>query len=286
MSMVRVIARLDIKGANLVKGIRLEGLRVLGDPDTFARYYYESGADELIYHDAVASLYGRNSLCEMISRTSREIFIPLTVGGGLRSIEDIRQALAAGADKVSLNTAVIAAPQLIREASRRFGSSTIVVAIEAGRQADGSWLAFTDNGREHTGVDAVQWAIRAEELGAGEILATSIDREGTGEGFDTDLCARIAAAVKIPVIAHGGAGKAEHVADTARRTGVSAVAVSSLLHYEAIRTLRPRESVGSEGNREFLQSGRGVSHVQPCTVQELKRRLLDGGVQCRLEDAV
>jgi len=284
--MVRVIARLDIKGANLVKGIRLEGLRVLGDPDTFARYYYESGADELIYHDAVASLYGRNSLCEMISRTSREIFIPLTVGGGLRSIEDIRQALAAGADKVSLNTAVIAAPQLIREASRRFGSSTIVVAIEAGRQADGSWLAFTDNGREHTGVDAVQWAIRAEELGAGEILATSIDREGTGEGFDTDLCARIAAAVKIPVIAHGGAGKAEHVADTARRTGVSAVAVSSLLHYEAIRTLRPRESVGSEGNREFLQSGRGVSHVQPCTVQELKRRLLDGGVQCRLEDAV
>ncbi|MFM7036741.1 MAG: imidazole glycerol phosphate synthase subunit HisF [Planctomycetaceae bacterium] len=286
MSMVRVIARLDIKGANLVKGIRLEGLRVLGDPDTFARYYYESGADELIYQDAVASLYGRNSLCEMISRTSREIFIPLTVGGGLRSIEDIRQALAAGADKVSLNTAVIAAPQLIREASRRFGSSTIVVAIEAGRQADGSWLAFTDNGREHTGVDAVQWAIRAEELGAGEILATSIDREGTGEGFDTDLCARIAAAVKIPVIAHGGAGKAEHVADTARRTGVSAVAVSSLLHYEAIRTLRPRESVGSEGNREFLQSGRGVSHVQPCTVQELKRRLLDGGVQCRLEDAV
>lgn len=286
MSMVRVIARLDIKGANLVKGIRLEGLRVLGDPDTFARYYYESGADELIYQDAVASLYGRNSLCEMISRTSREIFIPLTVGGGLRSIEDIRQALAAGADKVSLNTAVIAAPQLIREASRRFGSSTIVVAIEAGRQADGSWLAFTDNGREHTGVDAVQWAIRAEELGAGEILATSIDREGTGEGFDTDLCARIAAAVKIPVIAHGGAGKAEHVADTARRTGVSAVAVSSLLHYEAIRTLRPRESVGSEGNREFLQSGRGVSHVQPCTVQELKRRLLDGGAQCRLEDAV
>lgn len=285
MSMVRVIARLDIKGANLVKGIRLEGLRVLGDPDTFARYYYESGADELIYQDAVASLYGRNSLCEMISRTSREIFIPLTVGGGLRSIEDIRQALAAGADKVSLNTAVIADPQLIREASRRFGSSTIVVAIEAGRQADGSWLAFTDNGREHTGVDAVRWAIRAAELGAGEILATSIDREGTGEGFDTDLCASIAAAVKIPVIAHGGAGKAEHVADAARRTGVSAVAVSSLLHYEAIRTLRPRESAGSEGNREFLQSGRGVSHVQPSTMQELKRRLLDGGVQCRLEDA-
>ncbi len=285
MSMVRVIARLDIKGANLVKGIRLEGLRVLGDPDTFARYYYESGADELIYQDAVASLYGRNSLCEIISRTSREIFIPLTVGGGLRSIEDIRQALAAGADKVSLNTAAIADPQLIREASRRFGSSTIVVAIEAGRQANGSWLAFTDNGREHTGVDAVEWAIRAEELGAGEILATSIDREGTGEGFDMELCSRIASAVKIPVIAHGGAGKADHVVEVARKTGVSAVAVSSILHYEAIRSLRPRESVGSEGNREFLQSGRGVSHVQSCSLQQLKRTLLDGGVQCRLEDA-
>lgn len=285
MSMVRVIARLDIKGANLVKGIRLEGLRVLGDPDTFARYYYESGADELIYQDAVASLYGRNSLCEIISRTSREIFIPLTVGGGLRSIEDIRLALAAGADKVSLNTAAIADPRLIREASRRFGSSTIVVAIEAGRQANGSWLAFTDNGREHTGLDAVEWAVRAEELGAGEILATSIDREGTGEGFDSDLCARIAAAVKIPVIAHGGAGRAEHVADVARKTGVSAVAVSSILHYEAIRTLRPRESAGGEGNREFLQSGRGVSHVQSCSMRELKRTLVAGGVQCRLEDA-
>jgi cyclase len=283
--MVRVIARLDIKGANLVKGIRLEGLRVLGDPDTFARYYYESGADELIYQDAVASLYGRNSLCEIISRTSREIFIPLTVGGGLRSLEDIRQALAAGADKVSLNTAAIADPGLIREASRRFGSSTIVVAIEAGRQANGSWLAFTDNGREHTGVDAVEWAIRAEELGAGEILATSIDREGTGEGFDTDLCSRIASAVKIPVIAHGGAGRAEHVAEVAVKTGVSAVAVSSILHYEAIRTLRPRDSGGGEGNREFLQSGRGVSHVQPCQMRELKRLLLDRGVQCRLEDA-
>ncbi|MFM7056419.1 MAG: imidazole glycerol phosphate synthase subunit HisF [Planctomycetota bacterium] len=285
MSMVRVIARLDIKGANLVKGIRLEGLRVLGDPDTFARYYYESGADELIYQDAVASLYGRNSLCDIISRTSREIFIPLTVGGGLRSLEDIRQALAAGADKVSLNTAAIAEPQLIREASRRFGSSTIVVAIEAGRQANGSWLAFTDNGREHTGVDAVEWAVRAEELGAGEILATSIDREGTGEGFDVELCSRIASAVRIPVIAHGGAGKAEHVADVALKTDVSGVAVSSLLHYEAIRNLRPRESAGGEGNREFLQSGRGVSHVQSCSMQALKRTLLTGGVPCRPEDA-
>jgi cyclase len=285
MSMIRVIARLDIKGANLVKGIRLEGLRVLGDPETFARHYYETGADELIYQDAVASLYGRNSLCEIISRTSREIFIPLTVGGGLRSLEDIRSALAAGADKVAINTAAIQQPELIREASRRFGSSTIVVAIEAGRQANGSWLAFTDNGREHTGVDAIEWAARAESLGAGEILATSIDREGTGEGFDTELCARIASAVRIPVIAHGGAGRPEHVAEVAQKSAVSAVAVSSILHYEAIRSLRPKSETSSEGNREFLHSGRAVSHVQSCTMPALKHNLRECGVMCRLEDA-
>ncbi len=283
MSMVRVIARLDIKGPSLVKGIRLEGLRVLGDPEAFARHYYEAGADELIYQDAVASLYGRNSLCEIISRTSREVFIPLTVGGGLRSLEDIRAVLAAGADKVAINTAAISDPGLIREASRRFGSSTIVVAIEAGRQPDGSWLAFTDNGREHTGVDALQWAAQAEQLGAGEILATSIDREGTGEGFDLELCRKMTAAVRIPVIAHGGPGKTQHVVDVVQQCHVSAVAVSSLLHYEAIRSIQTSANGTTEGNREFLHSGRSVSHVQPCTMQQLKHSLLQAGATCRME---
>ncbi len=284
MSMVRVIARLDIKGPSLVKGIRLEGLRVLGDPETFARHYYEAGADELIYQDAVASLYGRNSLCDIISRTSREVFIPLTVGGGLRSLEDIRAVLSAGADKVAINTAAINDPELIREASRRFGSSTIVVAIEAGKQANGSWLAFTDNGREHTGVDALQWAARAEELGAGEILATSIDREGTGEGFDLELCRKITAAVRIPVIAHGGPGKTEHVVDVVKNCGVSAVAVSSILHYEAIRSMQARSAETADGNREFLHSGRSVSHVRPSTISQLKQALLKAGTVCRMEE--
>lgn len=285
MSMVRVIARLDIKGPSLVKGIRLEGLRVLGDPETFARYYYETGADELIYQDAVASLYGRNSLCDIISRTSREVFIPLTVGGGIRSLEDIRAVLSAGADKVAINTAAINDPELIREASRRFGSSTIVVAIEAGKQPNGSWLAFTDNGREHTGIDALQWAARAEELGAGEILATSIDREGTGEGFDLELCQKITAAVRIPVIAHGGPGKTDHVVDVVKKSSVNAVAVSSILHYEAIRSIQSRNDSSSEGNREFLHSGRSVSHVQPCTITQLKNALAQSGALCRIEDA-
>ncbi len=180
MQAVRVIPRLDIKGPNLVKGIHLEGLRVLGKPEDFAQYYYEQGADELLFMDVVASLYERNSLHDIISQTAKKIFIPLTVGGGLRTIEDIKNVLRAGADKVSLNTAAIKNPQIIRDASRKFGSSTIVVAIEAIKEADGTYRAYTDNGREHTGVEVVSWAKQVEELGAGEIIITSVDKEGTG----------------------------------------------------------------------------------------------------------
>src|SRR4030066_352780 len=158
---IRIIPRLDIKGPNLVKGIHLEGLRVLGKPEHFARYYYENGADELIYMDAVASLYGRNSLLDIVEKTAREIFIPLTVGGGLRTVDDIRTVLRAGADKVAINTAAMQRPELIREASRAFGSSTIVVAFEAIRKSDGSYEAYTDYGRQKTGVEVLAWAIQA-----------------------------------------------------------------------------------------------------------------------------
>ena len=165
---MRIIPRLDIKGPNLVKGVNLEGLRVLGKPDRFARYYYENGADELLYMDVVASLYGRNSLLDVVERTARQIFIPLTVGGGLRSLEDIGRALRAGADKIALNTAAIRNPELIKAAVQKFGSSTIVVSIEAKRQPDGSHEAFIDHGRERTGLDALAWAVQAAEYGAGE----------------------------------------------------------------------------------------------------------------------
>jgi len=187
MKTVRIIPRLDIKGPNLVKGIHLEGLRVLGKPSDFARYYYESGADEIMFMDVVASLYERNSLHDIISETARSIFIPITVGGGLRSISDIKEVLRAGADKVCLNTAAINNPNLIKEATRMFGSSTIVVAIEAIKGNDGKYLAYTDNGREYTGVEVIEWAKKLDEMRVGEIVLTSVDREGTGEGFDMEL---------------------------------------------------------------------------------------------------
>jgi cyclase len=227
---LRVIPRLDIKAPNLVKGIRLEGLRVIGDPADHAQRYFEQGADELMYQDIVASLYGRNSLTELVRRTAERIFIPLTVGGGIRSVSDIQGLLRAGADKVCLNTAAVARPELISEAASTFGTQCIVVAIETIRQPDGSWEAFTDNGREHTGLDAYDWARRVVDLGAGELLLTSVDREGTKKGFDLEFIRRLATTVDVPVVAHGGAGSAAQVAEAAR-LGVDGVAIASLLHY-------------------------------------------------------
>ncbi len=283
---VRIIPRLDIKGPNLVKGIHLEGLRVLGKPEDFARYYYENGADELIYMDAVASLYGRNSLLDIIERTSKEMFIPLTVGGGLRSVDDIRTVLRAGADKVSINTAAIKRPELIHEASRVFGSSTIVVSIEAIKRPDGTYEAYVDYGRERTGVDAFEWAIRAGELGAGELVVTSIDREGTGEGFDLELTSRIAESVPIPVIASGGAGQVSHIYDVVNRGKANAVSIASILHYNLIRHRQYRdEDFSEEGNVEFLQGRRGgakaFSKTQDVTLPEIKKYLVQRGIECR-----
>lgn len=286
MNTVRVIARLDIKGPNLVKGIHLEGLRVLGQPEHFARHYYETGADELIYQDVVASLYERNSLCSVISQTARELFIPLTVGGGLRTLDDIAMVLAAGADKVAINTAAIRDPELIRRASRRFGSSTIVVAIEAIRQSDGQYLAYTDNGRQHTGIDAIEWAAQTESLGAGEILATSVDREGTGEGYDVELTRRITSCVAIPVIAHGGAGSLQHISRVVQETGVDAVAVASMLHYQSVHQLQAGTHRTGEGNQEFLRSGRRATHVSPASIKQIKQHLDNVSIPCRVEAAV
>jgi cyclase len=280
---IRIIPRLDIKGPNLVKGIHLEGLRVLGSPENFARFYYETGADELMYVDVVASLYNRNSLHDIISRTAREIFIPLTVGGGLRTVEDIRSVLRAGADKVSLNTAAINNPEIIRQASRMFGSSTIVVAIEAIKQTDGSYLAYTDNGRQITGIEVVSWAQRVEDLGAGEIIITSVDREGTGLGFDLELTKQITDAVSIPVIAHGGAGKLEHVVRVIQNAGANAVSIASMFHYDFIKINTKERSSNKEGNVVFLESGRGFSMVDATNLKELKKHLLTHHIECRHE---
>lgn len=280
---IRIIPRLDIKGPNLVKGIHFEGLRVLGKPEYFARYYYENGADELIYMDAVASLYGRNSLLDIVERTSREIFIPLAVGGGLRSVEDIRAVLRAGADKVSLNTAAVRRPELIREASLAFGSSTIVVSIEAIRMPDGKYEAYVDYGRQGTGLDAFEWAMRAVELGAGELVVTSINNEGTGQGFDLELIRRIAEAVPIPVIAAGGAGRIDHVRSVIEEGHADAVCLASILHYKAIETYRATdEDYSQEGNTEFLKRGAGFSKIQGASIGDIKRDLAEKGISCRV----
>ncbi len=233
----RVIARLDIKGPNLVKGIHLEGLRVIGDPSEHALRYYEQGADELLYIDIVASLYERNNLIEVVERTASKIFVPLTVGGGIRSLEDINKLLRAGADKVAINTAAVRRPELITEAARMFGSQCIVASIEAKRRPSGGWEAYTDNGREKTGRDAVEWGKQLVELGAGELLVTSVDMEGTRRGFDLELVRSLGPAVGVPVIACGGAATIDHVA-AAFGAGADAVAVASILHYKT-------ETVGS-----------------------------------------
>lgn len=280
MKNIRIIPRLDIKGPNLVKGIHLEGLRVLGKPEHFARYYYESGADELIYMDVVASLYGRNSLLGIIEKTAKEIFIPLTVGGGLRSIDDMRTVLRAGADKIALNTAAIKNPSLIREASKTFGSSTIVVSIEAMRQQDCRYIAYTDNGREYTGVDVFEWAIRVAELGAGEILLASIDREGAGLGYDLELTRRVADSVSIPVIACGGAGKLADIKDVILKGRADAVCLSSMIHYDFIKKHKIIADFSSEGNIEYLKSGREFSKAESANLSEIKAYLIKEGIDC------
>ena len=283
MNSIRIIPRLDIKGPNLVKGIHLEGLRVLGKPEDFAKFYYESGADELMYVDVVASLYGRNSLYDIIRRTAKEIFIPLTVGGGLRTIDDIRNILRAGADKVSVNTAAVKNPTLIKEASLKFGSSTIVVSIEVIKQADGRYLVYTDNGREYTGIELLEWAKKVEELGAGEIVLTSVDREGTGTGLDIEIIKKVTDIVSIPLIAHGGAGNLADIESAIKEGGASAVAVASVLHYGAISNRSPNKISELEGNTEFLRSGKVSSRIEPHTLQEIKKYLVENNIETRME---
>ena len=283
MKHIRVIPRLDIKGPNLVKGIHLEGLRVLGAPENFAKYYYEQGADELIFQDSVASLYERKCLTEIITRTAEEIFIPLTVGGGIRNLDDINNVLRAGADKVSLNTAVIKNPKFILEASRAFGSSTIVVAIEAIKQKNGDYLAYTDNGREYTGIEIVEWAKKSEDLGAGEILLTSIDNEGTGYGFDLELIKIISSNVSIPVIAHGGASSIKHIIDAVEKGNADAVAIASMLHYsKKINSLRNTINIKNEGNTEFLKRNIGFKNFGETNIHDIKNKFTELNIPIRI----
>ncbi len=280
MKNIRIIPRLDIKGPNLVKGVHLEGLRVLGNPSSFAKYYYDNGADEIIYQDTVASLYERNSLDNIISQTAKEIFIPLTVGGGLRSIEDIERVLRSGADKVSINTAAVSNPDFIDKASLRFGSSTIVIALECLKKADGEFYLFTDNGREETNIEASEWAKEIELRGAGEIFLTSIDKEGTGKGFDIELTKLISDSVKIPVIAHGGCSNTNHIPEVITSGKADAISLASMLHYHAIDNLTSDDKF-SEGNIEFLKSKKNFKNFEEISLKDIKQALFDKGISVR-----
>lgn len=241
---VRLIARLDIKGPKLIKGINLEGVRVVGDPHEYAKAYFHQGIDEILYMDSVATLYGRNGLAALVRETTEDVFVPMTVGGGLRSLADVDEMMRAGADKVAINTAAIRRPELLREVSRRYGSQAMVLSVEAKRRRDGKgWEAYVDLGREKTDIDVVDWVQRAVDLGIGEILVTSVDREGMRAGFDVELVRAIADVVDVPVIASGGMGQLEHASDVIEQGGADAVAMAHVLHYKQIAL---------EGMRNFL----------------------------------
>jgi cyclase len=228
----RLIARLDIKGPNLIKGVHLEGLRVIGSPNEHAVRYYKQGAEELIYMDVVASLYGRNSLRDIVQKAAQDVFIPMTVGGGIRSVDDARDLLRSGADKVAVNTAAIANPKLITDIARRFGSQCMVLSVEGKQIAPGRWEAYTDNGRERTGIDVIEWVRRGVSLGAGEVLITSVDREGTRKGFDVALTRAVSDAASVPVIASGGLATPVDAVEAVIEGGADAVAIADYLHYK------------------------------------------------------
>jgi len=237
---LRIIARLDIKNSNLIKSINLEGLKVIGDPNSFAKKYYDEGADELIFMDLVASLYNRNNLHDIVKRASENIFIPLTVGGGIRSIEDALKIFESGADKIAINTAAIKNPNLITKLANRFGSQAIVISIEAKRKDNKLWEVYIETGREQTGINVVNWAKHVSDLGCGEILLTSIDQEGTGQGFDVELLQAVTREVSIPVIASGGFGKLADLETIFAKSKVDAIAIADAIHYEKINLRKIR----------------------------------------------
>lgn len=254
MKNIRLIARLDIKGDSLIKGIHLEGLRVMGVPNDFAFRYYREGIDELIYMDCVASLYGRNHLSNIISKAAENIFVPMTVGGGIRTVDDAMQILRAGADKVAVNTAAVSNPKLITDIARRFGSQCMVLSIEAKQKADNYWEVYTDNGREKTGLEVIKWVKHAVSLGAGEVLLTSVDREGTRSGFDVGLLAAVSAEVNVPIIASGGMGSPDDFVEAVNKGGVDAIAMADILHYERF-TLKEIRDVAKNAGIEVRHHG-------------------------------
>jgi imidazole glycerol-phosphate synthase subunit HisF len=271
----RIISRLDIKEENLVKGIQLEGLRVLGDPTLFSKKYYEGSIDELIYQDCIASLYGNNNLHDFISKVSKQIFIPLTVGGGIRSIEDIKKVLSSGADKVAVNTAAIKDVNFLKDASEIFGSSTLSISIEAVKLEDNEYYCFTESGRNNSGLKVIDWCKRIQEYGAGEIILTMVNKEGTGEGFDLEFLKSVLKVSTIPVIAHGGCGKKDDVLDLFNETDVDGISISSMFHYFYYKHLNIFQKKDTRNFNNYSNFFEGDS------IDNLKKYLIKNKIEIR-----
>ncbi|MDD2362890.1 MAG: imidazole glycerol phosphate synthase subunit HisF [Oscillospiraceae bacterium] len=248
MNAKRIIPCLDIKDGRVVKGVNFVGMRDAGDPLEAAAAYSKAGADEIAFLDITASNQGRSTVVELAAQVAKQLTIPFTVGGGICSVEDFRRILSSGADKASINTAAIDSPELISEAAAEFGSQRVVVAIDAGSRRDGSgWDVYKSGGQVNTGLDVLEWATRVEELGAGEILLTSLDRDGTKEGYDIELTAAVAQKVGIPVIASGGAGNMQHFADAIIKGKADAVLAASLFHFHEVDIRQLKEFLTAQG---------------------------------------
>ena len=246
MLKLRVIPCLDVKDGRVVKGVNFVALRDAGDPVEQARIYDAAGADELCFLDITASHENRDTILDVVSRTAARVFLPLTVGGGIRSTADMRRLLLAGADKCSINSAAVARPELVREAAEKFGSQCVVVAVDAKQTAEGHWEVFTHGGRKGTGIDAVEWSRRVAALGAGEILLTSMDRDGTGQGFDLGLLRAVCAAVRVPVIASGGVGALRDFVEGAR-AGATGLLAASVFHFGTFTIAEVKDALARAG---------------------------------------
>ena len=243
----RIIPCLDVEGGRVVKGVHFVNLRDAGDPVELAAYYDREGADELVFLDITASHEKRDTKVTLAGRAGDEVFIPYTIGGGISTLDDIRGILRAGADKVSINTAAVKDPSLVRRAAERFGTQCVVVAVDARGRGDGTWEIYTHGGRTPAGIDAIEWVRRVEELGAGEIMLTSMDRDGTKLGYDIPMTRAVCEAISIPVIASGGAGNLEHLAEAIEQTGCDAVLAASIFHYEEHTISEAKEFLASRG---------------------------------------
>ena len=273
----RIIPKLDIKGDNLVKGINLEGLRVLGKPEIFAKKYYDDGADELFYQDVVASLYGQNTIDDQINKTAKHIFIPLTVGGGVRSVTDIARILTLGADKISINSKALKKPDFIKKAAQTFGSSTIVISIEA-KLIDNEYYAYSDNGRNNSNKKVINWVDEIQTLGAGEINLIFIDYEGIGMGLDYDYLNKLKKKINIPLVVNGGIGSKKHV-EKIFLNNISGAVISSMFHYNLIKNMKIKKEDFDIGNLDYLLEQVDENIYENTNIKKLKNYLSKKGIK-------